>query len=101
MSPVLRSLKPFIEAHTSTLTDYAAQASVGRKAKNFDIGVTVKYLGAGFQTVGYPFLQSDRLDYTLNTRINAWKNKMNIVASVGQRVNNVNNTALKGKPVYR
>jgi len=97
LSPVLRSLKPFIEAHTSTLTDYAANASVGKKSKNFDLGVTVKYLGAGFQTVGYPFLQSDRLDYTLNTKINAWKNKMNIVGSIGRRVNNVNNTALKAK----
>ncbi|MBK8609442.1 MAG: hypothetical protein IPL84_05730 [Chitinophagaceae bacterium] len=93
----IRSLKPFIEAHTSTSTDYAAQASVGKKSQKFDIGVMVKYLGAGFQTVGYPFLQSDRLDYTLNTKINAWKNRMNIVASIGQRVNNVNNTALKAK----
>ncbi len=97
LSPVLKSLKPFIEAHTSTITDYAAQAAVGKKGKKLDLGVMVKYLGAGFQTIGYPFLQSDRLDYTLNTRINAWKNKMNIVASIGQRVNNVNNTALKAK----
>ncbi|HEX2684074.1 MAG TPA: hypothetical protein VHL77_09090 [Ferruginibacter sp.] len=97
LSPLLKSLKPFIEAHTSTLTDYAGQVSVGKKSNKFDVGVMVKYLGAGFQTVGYPFLQSDRLDYTLNTRVNAWKNKMNIVASLGQRVNNVNNTALKAK----
>lgn len=97
LSPVLKSLKPFIEAHTSTLTDYAGQLAVGKKGKNLDLGVMVKYLGAGFQTIGYPFLQNDRLDYTLNTRINAWKNKMNIVASLGQRVNNVKNTALKAK----
>ena len=97
LSPNLKSLKPFIEAHTSTLTDYAGQLAVGKKGKNLDLGVMVKYLGAGFQTIGYPFLQSDRLDYTLNTRINAWKNKMNIVASLGQRVNNVKNTALRAK----
>jgi hypothetical protein len=97
LSPNLKSLKPFIEAHTSTLTDYAGQLAVGKKGKNLDLGVMVKYLGAGFQTIGYPFLQSDRLDYLLNTRINAWKNKMNIVASLGQRVNNVKNTALRAK----
>lgn len=93
----IRSLKPFIEARTSTLTDYAGQIAVGKKGKKLDLGVMVKYLGAGFQTIGYPFLQNDRLDYTLNTRINAWKNKMNIVASLGQRVNNVKNTALRAK----
>ncbi len=97
LTPLLKSLKPFIEARTSTLTDYAAHASVGKKSQNLDLGLTVKYMGAGFQTVGYPFLQNDRLDYTLNTRFNAWKKKMNVVASLGQRVNNVNNTALKAK----
>ncbi len=91
------SFKPFIDAHTSTVKDYAAQGSLGKRSKNFDIGITTKYLGAGFQTTGYPYQQPDRLDYTINTRINAWKNKMNIVASIGQRVNNVSNTALKAK----
>lgn len=91
------SFKPFIDGHTSTVLDYAAQGSIGKKSKDFDIGATVKYLGAGFQTTGYPYLQPDKLDYTINTRINTWKNKMNIVASLGQRVNNVSNTATKAK----
>jgi hypothetical protein len=34
-------------------------------------------------------MQPDKLDYTVNTKFNAWKNKMNIVASAGQRINNV------------
>lgn len=97
LSPIVRSLKPFIDAHTSTVTDYAGQASLGRRSQQWDIGATVKYLGAGFQTTGYPYLQPDRLDYMLNTRFNAWKNKMNVVASIGQRINNVSNTALKAK----
>ncbi len=102
LSPLMKGFKPFIDAHTSTIKDYAGQASIGKKSKNFDIGVTSKYLGAGFQTVGYPYLQPDRLDYTVNTRFNAWKDtnnnfKMNVVASLGQRVNNVSNTALKAK----
>ncbi len=92
-----KSLKPFIDAHTSTVNDYAAQGSIGKKSKDFDIGITTKYLGAGFQTTGYPYQQPDRLDYTINTRFNAWQHKMNVVASIGQRVNNVSNTALKAK----
>lgn len=92
-----KSFKPFIEAHTSTVRDWAGETALGRKSKNVDIAARLKYVGAGFQTPGYPFLLPDRLDYTLNTRINAWKNKMNIVASVGQRVNNVKNTTLRAK----
>jgi hypothetical protein len=95
LSPILKGLKPFVEAHTSTLTDFAGQVSAGRKSTNFDIGLTMKYIGAGFQTTGYPYLQPDRVDYTLNTRFNAWKKKMNVVASVGRRVNNVKNTAMR------
>ncbi len=100
LTTLLKGLKPFVEAHTSTLTDFAGQLAVGKRSTNFDIGLTTKYLGAGFQTMGYPYQQPDRLDLTLNTRFNAWKDKnnnfkMNVVASAGRRVNNVKNTALK------
>ena len=96
------SFKPFIDAHTSTVKDFAGDANFGKKGKNFDVGIKLKYIGAGFQTPGYPFLLPDRVDYTLNTKFNAWKNasggyKMNVVTSVGQRVNNVSKTTLKAK----
>lgn len=97
LSTLAKSFKPFIDAHTSTVKDYAAEGMLGKKSKNFDIGLKVKYLGAGFQTVGYPFMQPDRMDYTINTRFNAFKNSTNVSASFGQRVNNVSNTALKAK----
>ena len=97
LTNTVKSFEPFLKAHTSTVRDYAGEAAVGRKSKNFDIGVKLKHIGAGFQTPGYPFMQPDRLDYTLNTRFNAWKNKMNVVAAVGQRVNNLSNTTLRAK----
>ncbi len=96
ISPNLNnSFKPFIEGRTSTVKDWAGNASIGKKSKDFDISYTTKYIGAGFQTTGYPYLQADRWENTVNTRFNAWKNKMNVVASMGLRVNNVSNTALK------
>ena len=96
------SFKPFIDAHTSTVKDIAGDANFGKKGKNFDVGIKMKYIGAGFQTPGYPFLLPDRIDYTLNTKFNAWKkasggHKMNVLASIGQRVNNVSKTTLKAK----
>jgi len=99
---LIKSFEPFIKSHTSTTRDYAGTGSIGKKGKNFDLGLSTKYLGAGFQTAGYPYLQPDRLDYTLNTKWNTWKDKsdnyrMNIVASLGQRVNNISNTTLSAK----
>ncbi len=91
------SLKPFITAYSSTQKDYAFTGGLGKKSTNFDIGFKTKYLGAGFITMGYPYQQPDRLDLTLNTRFNAWKDKdknykMNVVASIGNRVNNMSGT---------
>lgn len=102
LSNLIKSFKPFIDAHTTTVKDYAGEAGLGKKSQNFDIGVLVKYIGAGFQTPGYMFLQPDKLDYTVNTRFNAWKDKngsyrMNVVASAGQRVNNVSSTTTRAK----
>ncbi len=96
----VKSFKPFIECNPSSVQDYAATASIGKKSTNFDIGVKGKYLGAGFFTMGYPYQQPDRMDITVNTRFNAWKDssgnfKMNVVASLGERVNNVSNTSTK------
>ena len=86
------SIKPFITANASTIKDYASNVTFGKKGKHFDIGLKTKYLGAGYQTMGFPFLQPDRLDVTLNTKFDAWKTKTdnyktNVVASVGNRIN--------------
>ena len=96
----ISSLDPFYNADASSVKDYAATAAIGKKSKNFDIGLKTKYLGAGFFTTGYPFQQSDKLDVTVSTRFNAWKDKnssykMNVVASIGERVNNMSNSATK------
>lgn len=89
------SFKPFITGRTSTVKDYAGIFSIGKKSKDLDISYATKYLGAGYQTMGYPFMQPDRWDNTINTRFNTWKNKMNITASIGKRINNLSNTGLK------
>ncbi len=85
----LKSFQPFLTAKNSTTRDLAADFGIGKKLKTFEIGLATKFLGAGFITPGYPFQQPDRLDYTVNTKFNAWQNKMNIVASAGQRINNL------------
>ncbi len=89
------SFKPFISARTSTTKDFAGQMSFGKKSKNLDIGYSTKYIGAGYQTTGFPFMQPDHWDNTLNTRFNTWGNKINVTASIGERVNNISNTSLK------
>lgn len=89
------SFKPFITARISTIRDLAFQLNIGKKSQNFDISYATKFIGAGYQTTGYPYMQPDHWDNTINTRFNAWKNKMNVTASIGQRINNLSNTSLR------
>lgn len=94
------SLPPFFTSDAATVKDFAGMAFLGRKTKNFDISLKSKYLGAGYFTMGYPFQQADRFDATINTRFKIWKNtingfKTNVVASIGQRVNNMSNAVTK------
>jgi hypothetical protein len=91
-NPLQKSFKPFIEAKVGTTNDFASQVAFGKKSTNFDIGLDTKYIGAGFQVTGYPYMQPDRFEYTVNTRFNAMKNKSNVIASIGQRFNNVSGT---------
>jgi hypothetical protein len=88
-----KSFQPFLTAKNSTVRDLGADLAFGKKLKTFEIGLATKFIGPGFITPGYPFAQSDRLDYTVNTKFNAWQNKMNIVASIGQRINNLSTSS--------
>lgn len=89
------SLPPFISGRTSTDKDNAGIFAFGRKSENFDIGYSTRYIGKRFRTTGYPYMQPDHWDNTIDTRFNAWERKINVVASMGIRTNNISDTALK------
>lgn len=94
------SFNPFYKADASSLSDFAGTAAFGKKSKNFDVGFKTNYLGAGFYTMGYPYQQPDKLDLTVNSRFNIWKNtdktfKTNVVASFGKRINNYSTTVFR------
>lgn len=87
-SMLVNDFKPFVNTNTSSYSDHAIQAGFGKKNKDWDIGASMKWLGAGYNSMGYSFVQNDRLEYSVNTRFNTWKNKMNVTASIGQRFGN-------------
>ena len=91
-NPMLKDFKPFITTNLSSFRDHAMTAAFGKKGKDFDIGINTKWLGAGYYSMGYPFVQNDRLDVSVKTRFNAWKEKINVVASIGHRTGNMSDT---------
>jgi hypothetical protein len=87
-NPLLKSFEPYITTNLSSFRDHAVQVGFGKKGKDWDLGLSAKWLGAGYYSMGYPFTQNDRLEYTINTRFYAWEKKINVVASIGQRFGN-------------
>lgn len=92
LTPV-EDFKPFIDSHTSTGKDNALMLGIVKKGKDWEIGTKFNYYGAGYYTAGYQFMNNDRMEYLLNTRFNAWKKKMNVIASIGERFGNLSRTA--------
>ncbi len=78
----------FIPKESSRL-DYASVLSIGRDGKNFGLKLTGRYYGDGFVPLGYPFLQTDRLEATIDPRFMLFKNKVQLSGSIGRRVNNL------------
>lgn len=73
----------------SSRFDYAGALTLAKDGKIFGIKLTGKYIGDGFVPLGYPFMQSDRLDVTINPRFNLFNNKLQLSGSVGKRINNL------------
>jgi hypothetical protein len=88
----IEDFKPFIDSHTSTNKDNAVMLAIAKKGKDWEAGAKFNYYGAGYYTAGYPFMSNDRVEYLANTRFNAWKKKINVVASMGERVGNLSRT---------
>jgi hypothetical protein len=87
-NPIVKNFDPFIKTNISTYKDNAVQFSVSKRKANWELGISGRWLGAGYTTMGYPFTQNDRMEYSINSQGNLWKNKIKIVANIGQRYGN-------------
>jgi hypothetical protein len=92
LSPV-EDFKPLITAHTSTGKDNAVMLGISKKGKDWELGAKYNYYGAGYYTAGYQYMNNDRMEYLANTRFNAWKKKINVVASFGERIGNLSHVS--------
>ena len=83
-----KGLVGLLNPRISTVEGFATQTSVGRKSKFFDIGLHGRFFSKGYYTAGYPFLQNDRLEFTVSTRLASKDNKYNFTGDIGRRITN-------------
>jgi hypothetical protein len=73
----------------SSRMDYASVVSIGRDGNNFGIKLVGRYYGDGFVPMGYPFLQTDRMEATVDPRFSLFKSRFQFSGSIGKRLNNL------------
>jgi hypothetical protein len=91
----LEQLDPIIDLHHSTRADFAGESSIVYRRSSWGIGLKAVYIGDGFVAPGFPYLQSDRIDFTIDPNLRLFDNKLILQGSFGYRQNNLSNTKLQ------
>ncbi|TXC75252.1 porin family protein [Luteibaculum oceani] len=78
-----------IVINSTSTVDFAASSALRIEGKTQSLALRAKYIGPGFRALGYPFLQSDRMDFTINPSFRWWDNKVIFNGSYGYRINNL------------
>lgn len=86
------ALAPVITPRTSTHVDYAATGAVDFTQPTWGVSVNSKYIGAGYVTLAYPYMQADRFEWTVAPRAQLFDGDLSVNASLGSRTNNLSNT---------
>ncbi|MFC1888057.1 hypothetical protein ACFLYK_04545 [Candidatus Cloacimonadota bacterium] len=87
-----KSLSPILENRESTRYDAAGSVEFGKKGRVWEVITKGKYYGPGFKSLAYPFLQSDRIEVSLEPRIRLIQNRVMLNGTISHRVNNLSET---------
>jgi hypothetical protein len=80
------------EVRQSTRTDFAGQSSLSLNRPSWGLTLRAFYVGDGYVAPGFPYMQTDRIDLTLDPRIRLFDNKVQLQGSFGYRRNNLSET---------
>ena len=94
-SDQLGFLSSFYQTNLSSRTDYAVQSALALNRGTFDLSLKTTYVGDGFVAPGFPYMQTDRFDITLNPTVRLWSSRLILSANVGHRQNNLSDTRLQ------
>ena len=78
-----------ININGSSYADFSNISSLEWRSDNVGIGAEVRYIGPGFQPVGYRTMETDVIDYNLKTDLSLFDQKVQLNGSGGLRTNNI------------
>lgn len=89
---ILDEVQRFVTVTGSTNMDFSNITSLEWQSAAFDIGAEVRYIGPGFEPVGFRTVERDLIDYNVKAGLRLLDNRLIVSGSVGLRENNLQNT---------
>ncbi len=86
----LQQLDKLFTVNLSTRLEFAGDASVGLKFKNFGVSANYKRVDPHYKSLGIYYFQEDLENYTIKFNLTAWKNRLRFNGSGGVQRNNLN-----------
>ncbi len=86
-------LERVMEVNGSTNADWSNISSLEWQAEQAGLGVEVRYIGPGFEPVGFRAMERDLIDYNLKGNLSLLNNTVHLNGTSGIRSNNLQNTA--------
>lgn len=85
-------MEDFIGINGSTNTDFSNISSIDWQSDNAGFGLEVRYLGPGYEAIGYRAMERDLIDYNLRTNLAFFQRRIMLNGSAGIRTNNLRGT---------
>lgn len=82
----------FLEVNGSTYIDFSNISSIDWKSDIVGLGLEVRYIGPGFEPLGFRAIERDVIDYNVKSNLNLFQSKVMISGTTGIRTNNLQNT---------
>ncbi len=90
-SDILDQADNLIAVNGSTNTDFLNISSLEWQSNHVGLGAEVRYIGPGFEPVGYRAMERDLIDYNLKANLRLWDNRLLLNGTAGIRENNLQN----------
>ncbi|MCF8362581.1 MAG: hypothetical protein K9G70_08155 [Prolixibacteraceae bacterium] len=84
-----------ITLNSSSNADFSNITSLEWRSDALMLGGEVRYIGPGFQSMGYRTMERDLIDYNLKTNLKLFNNNVIFSGTTGIRTNNLRNTTLE------
>ncbi len=92
-SNILDAAGNFLPVKGSTNTDFSNITSLDWQGEKLGLGGEVRYIGPGFEPVGYSAVERDLIDYNVRANLRLLENRVMINGTAGIRENNLQSTS--------